>query len=90
MVDASNFRSISQIEQVQEEISVLSTLKHPHIIRLMDMHFASNIFYFVMEYASGGSLVDFMRRQEGSKLSEETALRVFQQMVDAIDYCHRR
>lgn len=62
-VDASNFRSIAQIDQIQDEISVLSGLKHPCIIRLLDMHFTNNIFYFVMEYASGGSLVDYVRKQ---------------------------
>lgn len=34
-VDASSFRSIAQIDQVQDEISVLSGLKHPNIIRLL-------------------------------------------------------
>ena len=58
-VDASNFRSIAQIDQIQDEISVLSGLKHPCIIRLLD------IFYFVMEYAAGGCLVDYVRKQVG-------------------------
>lgn len=62
-VDASNFRSIAQIDQIQDEISVLSGLKHPCIIRLLDMHFTNNIFYFVMEYAAGGCLVDYVRKQ---------------------------
>ena len=33
-VDATRFRSIGEIEQVQEEMAVLSALKHPSIIRL--------------------------------------------------------
>lgn len=65
-VDASNFRSIAQIDQIQDEISVLSGLKHPCIIRLLDMHFTNNIFYFVMEYAAGGCLVDYVRKQVGT------------------------
>ncbi len=67
-VDASNFRSIAQIDQIQDEISVLSGLKHPCIIRLLDMHFTNNIFYFVMEYAAGGCLVDYVRKQVGRAL----------------------
>ena len=128
-VDASSFRSIAQIDQVQDEISVLSGLKHPNIIRLLvgasgnvvacqgchmhmqaaarwnkpsrgqtssngmcqseeaspegspspatmkplaalqDMHFTNNIFYFVMEFASGGTLVDYVRKQVGGHTS---------------------
>lgn len=62
-VDASSFRSIAQIDQIQDEISVLSGLKHPNIIRLQDMHFANNTFYFVMEYAAGGDLVGYVKKQ---------------------------
>lgn len=36
---------------------MLSALKHPHIIRLLEVHFLSGVFYFVMEYAEGGPLV---------------------------------
>lgn len=36
---------------------MLSTLKHPNIIRLLEVHFMSGVFYFVMEYAEGGPLV---------------------------------
>jgi serine/threonine protein kinase len=42
---------------VQEETSVLSALKHPNIIRLLEVHFMAGVFYFVMEYAEGGALV---------------------------------
>ncbi|CAD7702489.1 unnamed protein product, partial [Ostreobium quekettii] len=56
IIDAGKFRSISEIEQIQEEISVLSNLKHPSIIRLLDVHFIDSVFYFIMEFASGGSL----------------------------------
>ncbi len=36
---------------------MLSTLKHPNIIRLLEVHFLSGVFYFVMELAEGGPLV---------------------------------
>lgn len=34
---------------------------------LQDMHFTNNIFYFVMEFASGGTLVDYVRKQVGGQ-----------------------
>jgi serine/threonine protein kinase len=36
---------------------VLSGLKHPNIIRLLEAHFLGGVFYFVMEFAEGGPLV---------------------------------
>jgi serine/threonine protein kinase len=90
MVDGAKFRSISEIEQMQEEMSVLAGLKHPNIIRLHDVSFTNNVFYMVMELGTGGTLMDYIRGAEGGKLPEEEARRVFNQMVGAMDYCHRR
>ncbi len=92
-VDATRFRNITEIDQIQEEMSVLSSLKHPNIIRLFDVHFQSNTFFLVMEFAGNGSLVHFMRNHGDPvkhSLDEATAARVFVQMVSALDYCHRR
>ena len=60
MIGASNLRSIGQLEQLQDEITVLSSLHHPNIVRLREMHFsrATATFHFVMDLASGGSLAD--------------------------------
>ena len=52
--------------------------------------FINNVFYFVMEYASGGSLVGFIRSHEGHRLPEHVACRVFRQITAALDFCHRR
>ena len=89
-VDASRFRSIGAIEQVQDEISMLSSLKHANIIALRSMHFAANTFYFVMDVASGGSLADYTAKQPNRCLAEEEARRIFLSITDALDYCHRR
>lgn len=89
MVDASNFRNIRDIDRVQEEIDVLCKLKHKNIIRLVDTYFHNNAFYFAMEWASGGSLVQYMKGL-GGRLTEDQARAVFTQIVEALDFCHRR
>lgn len=89
-VDASKFRSISDIEQMEEEMRVLATLKHPYIIRLFEVTYANNTFYLVMEYASGGSLVKYIYNHGKGFLEEPEARRIFQQITSAVDYCHRR
>ncbi|GFH15313.1 putative LOV domain-containing protein, partial [Haematococcus lacustris] len=83
-VDASKFRSISEIEQIQEEMNVLASLKHPNIIKLVEVHFSAS------EFASGGSLVQYIHSFEGKRLPEQEALRLFLQMAAALDFCHRR
>lgn len=89
-VDASKFRSIADIEQMEEEMRVLSALKHPYIIRLLDVSFSNQTFFLVMEYASGGSLVKYIYNQDKHCLDENDGRRIFQQIASALDYCHRR
>lgn len=71
-------------------MAVLSNLKHPAIIRLLEVQFVANVFYFIMEWASGGSLVRHIYSQQGRRLSEPEARRVFGQIFSALDYCHKR
>ena len=65
MIKASDLRSIGQVEQVEEEMHVLSALHHPHIVHLREMHFAraTSTFTFVMDLASGGTLAEYLSSQ---------------------------
>jgi serine/threonine protein kinase len=44
--------------------------------------------YIVMEYAKGGELFDKIAHQ--GRLKEDQARKCFQQLIDAVDYCHSR
>jgi serine/threonine protein kinase len=44
--------------------------------------------YIVMEYAKGGEL--FGRIVHQGRLKEDQARKYFQQLIDAVDYCHSR
>eukprot|EP00798_Chlamydomonas_sp_ICE-L_P010339 gene10339-8275_t len=69
----------------------ITSSKHPHIIRLMEIQFVNSVFFLVMEYASGGSLVGYVRKQsKDHRLDEVEARRLFLQTAMAVDYCHRR
>ena len=72
----------------EAEISMLTTLDHPNIIRLYD-HFLYKEFYvLILEYCPGGTLVDIVEIYgplEGDKLFSFT-----RQIVSAITYIHSR
>jgi serine kinase len=44
--------------------------------------------YFVMELAENGSLLDVIRQE--SHIDEVRARHWFRQLVDAVDYCHKK
>ena len=53
------------VAQFLREMEVTAKLQHPNIVRIFDMGQEGGIFYFVMEYCSGGSVWDFMQKQGG-------------------------
>lgn len=62
-------------------------LRHPHVISLREVFLTQRHLVLVMEYAAGGDLFSLVQSQKG--LSEEDARWFFQQIVIAIDYCHK-
>ncbi|CAA6662300.1 unnamed protein product [Spirodela intermedia] len=71
------------MQQVKREISAMKLLHHPNIVRIHEVIATKTKIYIVMEYVSGGS----SRRR---CMSEKEARRYFQQLIDAVDYCHAR
>lgn len=76
--------------RIKREVECLKELRHPHIIQLDDVFQTKRFICIVTEYASGGDLYDFIRAQPENRLSEQEALRLFWQMIDAVAHCHSR
>ncbi|KAK9275046.1 hypothetical protein L1049_022385 [Liquidambar formosana] len=74
--------------QVQREIRTMKLLHHPNIVRIHEVIGTKTKIYIVMEYVSGGQLSDKMSYVK--RLSEWEARKLFQQLIDAVDYCHGR
>ncbi|EMG48187.1 ATG1 Serine/threonine-protein kinase ATG1 [Candida maltosa Xu316] len=59
----SKLKSKKLIENLEIEISILKTMKHPHIVGLLDYKQTTNYFHLVMDYCSMGDLSYFIRRR---------------------------
>lgn len=75
------------VNQIKREITVMRMLKHPNIVQLYEVMPSRNKIYLVMEYVKGGEL---FRKILKGKLEEEVARNYFQQLITAVDFCHRR
>ncbi len=71
-----------------QEIEIAGRLRHPHLVARLDSGAAGSVFYFVMEYCTGGSLDGLMRRR-GGKLPAKIALSVLLQCVDGLEQAHQ-
>jgi len=72
--------------RVEREIQYLQLLRHPHIIKLYTVITTPTDIIMVLEYA-GGELFDYLVKH--GKMPEIKARRFFQQIVCAVEYCHR-
>lgn len=72
--------------RVEREISYLRLLRHPHIIKLYDVIKSNNEIIMVIEFA-GKELFDYIVLS--GKMPEDEARRFFQQIIAAVEYCHR-
>lgn len=78
--------NMDMVGRVKREIQYLRLLRHPHIIKLYEVITTPTDIIMVMEYA-GSEL--FNHIVEHGKMSETEGRRFFQQIISAVDYCHR-
>ncbi|TFY67557.1 hypothetical protein EVG20_g3901 [Dentipellis fragilis] len=72
---------------IEREIVIMKLIEHPNIMRLYDVWETSTELYLILEYVEGGELFDYLCNK--GRLSPAEALGYFQQIISAIDYCHR-
>uniref|UniRef100_A0A5B7B9Y7 non-specific serine/threonine protein kinase n=1 Tax=Davidia involucrata TaxID=16924 RepID=A0A5B7B9Y7_DAVIN len=72
---------------VKREITITRRLRHPHIVRLVEVLATKTKIYCVMEFAKGGEL--FSKVAKG-RFSEDLSRRFFQQLISAVGFCHSR
>ncbi|TKY87638.1 hypothetical protein EX895_003219 [Sporisorium graminicola] len=84
-----NRRKISSLDmggRVKREIQYLKLLRHPHIIKLYEVITTPTDIIMVIEYA-GGELFQYI--VDRGRMPEQEARRFFQQVICAMEYCHR-
>lgn len=70
----------------QREIEILSRLRHPNIVPLLDSYLSGTLVYFVMPYVAGGSLQGLLDRQGSLTLGR--TIEIMKDVAAAVDYAH--
>lgn len=70
-----------------KEAKTLNSLKHPNIVRVIDLFEENNTVYYVMDYLDGGSLDMFISNK--GTLSPYYTSSLFFQVSDALIYMHQ-
>ena len=72
------------------EIKILSKVKHPNIVKLIECIDSPKYVYLVLEFISGDSLHQNLKRAPLRQFSEDKAKTVIKQILLALDYLHMR
>lgn len=73
---------------IKKEIRIMQHLRHPNIVSIHAVLVTERKLYLVMELVRGGELYDEIVSKR--RVDEYTSRRYFQQIVDAMVYCHKR
>lgn len=74
------------LSKLSKEVKLLMRLDHPNVIKLHQVIDTEAELYIIMEYASGGELIDYIAAK--GQLSEREGRKFFRQLISAIDHCH--
>ncbi|GMH00379.1 hypothetical protein Nepgr_002218 [Nepenthes gracilis] len=76
------------VEQIKREISTMKVIRHPNVIQIYEVMASKTKIYIVLELVDGGELFDKIAKH--GRLKEDEARNYFQQLINAVDYCHSR
>ncbi|CAN6219660.1 unnamed protein product [Urochloa humidicola] len=88
ILDRQRILAMKIDEQIKREIATLKLLKHPNVVRLYEVSASKTKIYMVLEYVNGGELFDKIALK--GKLTEKEGRKLFQQLMDAVGYCHEK
>lgn len=82
------------VARFEKEFALLSTLDHPHIVKVHHVSFADGSYFLVTDCIVDGlgettNLAQYLSAHEGF-LPEEELVRILQQIASALDYAHER
>ena len=80
----SKITDTNDIERVAREIHILKVVRHPNIIRMYEIIETQTRLFIIMEHCCNGELFSYITAK--SKLKEEEACRLYQQLISAISY----
>ncbi|TKY61215.1 CBL-interacting serine/threonine-protein kinase 9 [Spatholobus suberectus] len=88
ILDRQHVLRHNMMEQLMREISTMKLINHPNVIKIFEVMASKTKIYIVLEFVKGGELFD--KIAANGRLKEDEARNYFQQLINAVDYCHSR
>lgn len=88
ILDKEKVLKNKMVEQIKREIATMKLIKHPNVVRLYEVMGSKTKIFLVLEFVKGGELFDKIVNH--GRMREDEARKYFQQLINAVDYCHSR
>ena len=91
-MDRAEYSKPENNKRLINEISILQKIKHPNIVRLIEVKKTKSHIYIVTEFCNGGSLSENLNKYikaNKKPFSEEIVQYLMRQLVSAINYLHK-
>ncbi|KAK7349386.1 hypothetical protein VNO77_06717 [Canavalia gladiata] len=88
ILDRNHVLRNKMMEQLKKEISAMKLISHPNVVKIYEVMASKTKIYIVLELVNGGELFD--KIATSGRLKEDEARSYFQQLINAVDYCHSR
>ncbi|KRX10604.1 Protein kinase-like domain [Pseudocohnilembus persalinus] len=79
-----------KMRNVRREVNILCNLSHPNVMKLYTIIDSDEHLNLVMELIQGVSLYTYLKARPQRRLSEDKCRRVFTQVVQGIQYLHKK
>ena len=79
------------LNRLINEIRILTSVKHPNIVKYIDLKKTKNHWYLITEFISGGSLTDILHKYMAMyqrPFPEDIVQHIMRQIVNAVQYLH--
>ncbi|XP_041664838.1 serine/threonine-protein kinase Nek3 [Cheilinus undulatus] len=83
-------KSQTKLENSRREAVLLSRMKHPNIVAFREALEADDLLWIVMEYCSGGDLLQRIQKQKTTQFCVDDIVRWFAQMCSAAHHIHEK
>lgn len=90
VIEAIQFQSTSEQQQVLEETHTLAGLKHRHILPVLDTGIDKNVLYLACPYMQAGSLRQRLAATPGGLLRMNEVLSILKQVGEALHFAHQQ
>jgi len=88
ILNKARIKETNMEAKVSREIKIMRLFHHPHVLNLYEVYETPTEIFLFIEYAERGELFTYIVKRKTIDVDE--ARRYFQQLISAINYCHKR